>query len=50
MFQSLVQRDRSTRLANQGRLRKLNADHGDEVTVFCARDAVELEVLVGVTD
>ncbi|WP_205473032.1 MBL fold metallo-hydrolase [Nocardioides sp. SYSU D00038] len=44
-FQSLVQMDRRARHANQERLRELHAAHADEVTVFCAHDASELDRL-----
>ncbi|MGI9157315.1 MAG: MBL fold metallo-hydrolase [Marmoricola sp.] len=50
LFQTLVQRDRRARLHNQERLRALHADRGDEVTVFCAHDAVEFDALAGATD
>jgi glyoxylase-like metal-dependent hydrolase (beta-lactamase superfamily II) len=36
---------RGLRLANQERLRELVREHGDEVTVFSAHDAVELRAL-----
>ena len=49
-FQNLVQMDKRARLANAERLRSLHTDHGDEVTLFSAHDAVELEALTGVTD
>jgi glyoxylase-like metal-dependent hydrolase (beta-lactamase superfamily II) len=47
LFQSLVEVDRRRRLANQDRLRRLKAEHGSEVEVFCAHDPVELERLRG---
>jgi glyoxylase-like metal-dependent hydrolase (beta-lactamase superfamily II) len=50
VFQSLVQRDKRARLDNQERLRTLNADHGDEVTLFCAHDEIEFDALAGMTD
>lgn len=50
IFQSLMQRDKKARLENQERLRTLKADHGDEVTIFCAHDEVEFDALAGVTD
>jgi glyoxylase-like metal-dependent hydrolase (beta-lactamase superfamily II) len=50
LFQSLMQRDKEARLGNQERLRTLKADHGDQVTVFCAHDAVEFDALAGTTD
>jgi glyoxylase-like metal-dependent hydrolase (beta-lactamase superfamily II) len=42
VFQSIVEMDRTNRLNNQRRLRELRRLHGDEVTVFCAHDPVEL--------
>lgn len=42
VFQSLVQMDGPTRVANQQRLRELKRDHGHEVSLFCAHDPVEL--------
>jgi glyoxylase-like metal-dependent hydrolase (beta-lactamase superfamily II) len=42
LFQSLLQMHGPSRIANQRRLRELNQAHGDEVTLFCAHDAVEL--------
>jgi glyoxylase-like metal-dependent hydrolase (beta-lactamase superfamily II) len=41
-FQSLVQMDGASRVANQLRLRELKQQHGNEVTLFCAHDPVEL--------
>jgi glyoxylase-like metal-dependent hydrolase (beta-lactamase superfamily II) len=41
LFETLVQTEKTTRLANQERLRSLVTEHGDEVTVFSAHDAVE---------
>lgn len=55
-FQAIMQMDAKARVANQDRLRSLNADHGphsgsDEViTMFCAHDAHEFAELQGVTD
>ena len=49
-FQRLVEMDRPARLANQERLRTLHADHGDEVTMFSAHDATELDALAGFTE
>jgi len=43
MFESLVAWSNPTRRATQDRLRALHRDHGDEVTLFCAHDPVELE-------
>ncbi|MGD9619347.1 MAG: MBL fold metallo-hydrolase [Mycolicibacterium sp.] len=56
LFQSIVQMDKSARLANQDRLRHLHAEHGpgsgspEEVTVFSAHDAREFAALAGVVD
>jgi len=44
-YQRLMEVDRTARLANQARLRRLSLDHGDEVRVFCAHDPVEFAVL-----
>ena len=44
-YQALMEVDRHARLANQTKLRGLSRDHGDEVRVFCAHDAVEFELL-----
>jgi glyoxylase-like metal-dependent hydrolase (beta-lactamase superfamily II) len=41
-FQKLVETERTTRLANQERLRTLVRDHGDKVEVFSAHSATEL--------
>ncbi len=42
-YQALMEVDREARLANQARLRELVRDHGDELRIFCAHDAIELE-------
>jgi glyoxylase-like metal-dependent hydrolase (beta-lactamase superfamily II) len=44
-YQTLMEKNRRQRLANQERLRELVKAHGSEVTVFCAHDAVEFERL-----
>lgn len=44
-FQKLIQVDGAARVGNQHRLRELVRDHGDEITVFSAHDAVELAKL-----
>jgi glyoxylase-like metal-dependent hydrolase (beta-lactamase superfamily II) len=44
-YQRLMEVDRSARLTNQARLRKLSLEHADEVRVFCAHDPVEFEIL-----
>jgi glyoxylase-like metal-dependent hydrolase (beta-lactamase superfamily II) len=48
IFQAMTEIDGKTRRHNQGRLRELLADHGDEVTAFCSHDRVELERLGGI--
>jgi glyoxylase-like metal-dependent hydrolase (beta-lactamase superfamily II) len=45
VFQSLLQMDGASRKSNQRRLRELKQHHGDEVTLFCAHDPVELAQL-----
>ena len=50
VFQSAVQRNKNARLVNQERLRTLHADHGGEITIFCAHDAVEYDALAGDED
>jgi glyoxylase-like metal-dependent hydrolase (beta-lactamase superfamily II) len=42
-YQTLMEVDRTQRLANQDRLRQLKRDHGGEITLFCSHDAKELE-------
>lgn len=44
-YQKMMEVDRAARLDNQKRLRRLSLDHGDEVRIFCAHDAVEFEIL-----
>jgi glyoxylase-like metal-dependent hydrolase (beta-lactamase superfamily II) len=44
LYQTLMEKDRPQRLANQARLRALVLAH-DDITVFCAHDARELENL-----
>ena len=44
-YQTLMEKDRRLRKANQERLRELLRRHGGEVTVLCSHDAVELETL-----
>jgi glyoxylase-like metal-dependent hydrolase (beta-lactamase superfamily II) len=43
LFQSLVQVDGEARRANRDRLHRLAHEHGKEVQIFCAHDAIELE-------
>lgn len=47
-YQRMMEVDRSARLANQERIRRLSIDHGDEVRIFCAHDPVEFELLAGI--
>jgi glyoxylase-like metal-dependent hydrolase (beta-lactamase superfamily II) len=57
-FQRFTEMDHTARLATQDRIRALHAEFGpasgaraeDTVTVFCAHDSVELDVLADVTD
>jgi glyoxylase-like metal-dependent hydrolase (beta-lactamase superfamily II) len=44
-YQAMMDVDRTARLANQAKLRRLSLRHGDEVRMFCAHDAVEFELL-----
>jgi glyoxylase-like metal-dependent hydrolase (beta-lactamase superfamily II) len=43
VFQRLLAADNGARVANAARLRELAANHGDEVTLFCAHNPHELE-------
>ena len=45
-YQRLMEVDRTARLINQTRLRRLSLDRAD-VRIFCAHDAVEFELLAG---
>lgn len=48
MYQTMLEKDRKARLANQHRLRELKRRHGsNEVRVFCAHDPLEYELLSG---
>ena len=44
-YQRMMEVDRTARLRNQERLRRLSIDHADEVRLFCAHDAIEFEIL-----
>lgn len=46
-YQTMMEKDRALRLANQGRLREVLRDHASEVRVFCAHDVREFERLAG---
>ncbi|HEY8378539.1 MAG TPA: MBL fold metallo-hydrolase [Nannocystis sp.] len=43
-YQSMMDVDRTARLANQERLRQLLRDHGHEVRLLCSHDSVEFEL------
>ncbi len=47
VFQTVLAQANRARLANQERLRELHAAHADEITIFCAHDASELDALRG---
>jgi glyoxylase-like metal-dependent hydrolase (beta-lactamase superfamily II) len=42
-YQTIMEKDRGQRLLSQRRLRELKRVHGEQITVFCAHDLVELE-------
>ncbi|MGH8791565.1 MAG: MBL fold metallo-hydrolase [Stackebrandtia sp.] len=42
-LEHVVQIDKASRVRNQERMRRLRADHADEVRIFCAHDPVEFE-------
>jgi glyoxylase-like metal-dependent hydrolase (beta-lactamase superfamily II) len=44
-YQTMMEKDRRARLANQQRLRELRHAHGGEVQLFCAHDNLEFESL-----
>jgi glyoxylase-like metal-dependent hydrolase (beta-lactamase superfamily II) len=46
-YQTMLEKDREARLYNQERLRRLRHAHSDEITLFCAHDPLEFEVLSG---
>lgn len=46
-YQRLMAVDEAARITNQARLRRLSVDHGDEVRVICAHDALEYDLLAG---
>lgn len=41
LFDRMLETDSEQRIQNQARLRKLAADHGNEVKIFCSHDPVE---------
>jgi glyoxylase-like metal-dependent hydrolase (beta-lactamase superfamily II) len=47
MYQTLMEKDRRARLANQERLRQLRRAHGAEVTICCGHDPAEFERMTG---
>lgn len=47
MYQTMMEKDRALRLANQHRLRRLRRERGAEVEVICAHDPVEFERITG---
>jgi glyoxylase-like metal-dependent hydrolase (beta-lactamase superfamily II) len=42
-YQTLMEKDRRARFANQTRLRELKHEHGQEIEIFCAHDPAEFE-------
>lgn len=42
-YQTMMEKDRNARLANQQRLRELRHLHGSEVSIFCSHDPLEYE-------
>jgi glyoxylase-like metal-dependent hydrolase (beta-lactamase superfamily II) len=46
-YQTMMEKDRKSRLWNQERLRHLKRDHENEVEIFCSHDPVEFEKLSG---
>ncbi len=46
-YQWMMEKDRSSRLHNQHRLRELRREHGTGVRIFCAHDPVEFERMAG---
>jgi glyoxylase-like metal-dependent hydrolase (beta-lactamase superfamily II) len=47
LYQTLMEKDRKSRLMNQDRLRELKKKHGDEIEIFCSHDPTELVRLSG---
>jgi glyoxylase-like metal-dependent hydrolase (beta-lactamase superfamily II) len=47
MYQTMMEKDRKLRLANQQRLRELRRAHGSQVTICCGHDPIEFEQLTG---
>lgn len=46
-YQTMMEKDRDSRLTNQARLRRLKHTHSTEVEVFCSHDPTEFERLTG---
>ena len=46
-YQTLMEKDRTLRLANQARLRALKQAHAEEVRIVCSHDVREFEALAG---
>ncbi|MGN6701779.1 MAG: MBL fold metallo-hydrolase, partial [Burkholderiaceae bacterium] len=46
-YQTMLEKDRRARLANQERLRRLRQAHGGEIELFCAHDPIEYERIAG---
>lgn len=46
-YQTMMEKDRGARLANQRRLRELKRAHGDQVSILCAHDVREFEHAAG---
>lgn len=46
-YQTMMEKDRRARHANQQRLRELRREHAGEVEIFCSHDLVEFERLSG---
>ena len=47
MYQTLMEKDRTQRLANQERLRELKRAQGQQIDVMCSHDPQEFELLAG---
>lgn len=46
-YQTMMEKDRNARLANQNRLRQLRHAHRSEIELFCSHDPIEFERLTG---
>jgi hypothetical protein len=47
MYQTMLEKDRKSRLWNQYRLRELKRNYSDQIEIFCAHDVHEFERLSG---